>query len=406
MKNGNCTKGLLRAALIAAVAMMMTFSAACGEDECADDEQLATYQGEEQCLKTCDSSDDCDGSDTCSEDNGLCLPGDDDGQDNQTNQNQNTNECESTADCDGDQVCEDNQCVDDEEPQNHNSSLSDEELCTSYCDLLYGCMDNCGIDGGQFTDTCMYGDAQTGETGCLDDVATDRDGIVELVYGDFYESETEVILKDEQNTCDDVKFIHCGTFGVVDTCMDAGHCEAATTVGNACEADDECDSGDLLAAECMGERDQQSGELIDGGECTAYSCMTVSDPVEGDTILNAGCGEGNGCMALPVFQNDEIGGICQSLCDGNADCGDDEACNLVGQAYEGDFLASETGPVPAGGARTCLPQCTEDDDCGQGLRCGEAGDCQLPCEGETADLCTDSGGSCEDFDGTEYCVFD
>ncbi len=401
MENGNCTKGLLRAALVAALALMFVFTAACGESECGDDEKLVALGDGEQCLSICDTDEDCDGNATCHSSQNVCVPGDDD-----TNTNNGDPECTSNDDCDGDDVCEDNVCVDPGTSNtNTENGMSDDELCTEYCELLYGCLSGCGLpDTGPIVDGCKFG-FEDNDAGCMGDVAQDRESIEEFVFGDFEAAGTELPLKDEPNTCDDMKWLHCGSFGVSISCGMAGYCQDATTVGDACNATDDCDAGDLMAAECMGERDESTGELVDGGTCTAYTCFVPADPMEGDTVKGATCGEGNGCMALPVFEGGQLGGICQSLCDSHDACGADEACVLAGRLFEGDYLM-EGGPQQTGGARICIDQCELDEDCGQGLRCGDAGDCQIPCEGEMALLCGDAGGTCTDFEGTEYCVLD
>jgi hypothetical protein len=376
---------------------MFVFTAACGESECGDDERFMSLGGEEQCLSICDSDDDCDDDASCHSSENVCVPDEDEnGNDN------NGEECTSSDDCDGDDICEDNVCVD---PGEENA-MSDDELCTNYCELLYGCLGNCGLsDTSQIIDGCKFG-FDANDAGCMGDVTQDREGIEEFVFGDFESSTDSVELKDEPNTCDDMKWLHCGSFGTVEACSMTGHCQASTTVGDSCDSSDDCDSGDLMAAECMGERDQSSGDLVDGGQCTAYTCFVPSDAQEGDTVKGAACGEGNGCMALPVFQGGQIGGICQSLCEGHGECGEDEACVIAGRLFEGDYLTSEGGPQQVGASRLCVDQCEEDSECGDGLRCGDEGDCQIPCEGEMALLCADAGGTCTDFDGEEFCVLD
>ncbi|WP_168210360.1 hypothetical protein [Persicimonas caeni] len=163
-------------------------------------------------------------------------------------------------------------------------------------------------------------------------------------------------------------------------------------LGGACADNPDCGGPDPSVTE-------QGGGFcntnVDGGFCLAVFC---------NYGLQYGPTTGCGLEAICGGQDDGQGGtigICQPLCSENTDClrGDtgEFSCNVVQLDQDGSPLG------------LCSPSCATDADCqfqdGTQGRCNDNSYCEVPCEGDGAD-CTDRGGVCTDFDGTEYCVFD
>ena len=379
---------------------------------CEEDEKLVSLAGEEQCLPICDHDDHCDADEFCHEEHDVCIPDEGELDENLCGGFEPLDEEPDTPcaqdrgmwQCDGDDdvICA---CDSDEEFYDSASDrcvLTDSALCKAYCEIIYGCLTECGYpseDTEQIVDGCLDG-FDSLDPGCNGLIAGDRDHYEEFVYTDFGDLDSDE-LKDEPNTCADTKWLRCGTFGIWNECTPA--CEAPANVGDICTDTAQCDSGDLLWGECFGEYDTD-GELLGDGICTAGSCYVPDNIPHGSINVDGGCGDGNGCLAYEQQPGDFLA-FCVDTCESNDDCDTGSACQLVGYLYDTD--SSTTSPQPVGAARMCSQACDADGDCGADSRCNDDGICEFSCDQPGGDtFCADIGGTCVDDDGTEYCELD
>ena len=315
-------------------------------------------------------------------------------------------ECLGDDDCASDEMCFDNECV-----------VDGETLCEKYCGLWYGCpRDECGISGIDPTyNACLTGENVEFE-GCVNDVENNREAYEDFVYFDFDSDEEDPPLKDEPNQCEDVRFLHCGYMGFETECG----CDTPGTVGDSCTTGEEvCEAGDLAYGECYDFESEDPTEPGNDGLCYAGACYVPGD-VDGDYNRGGGCGSDNVCLQTDLGSGD-LTSICLDVdfCESNAECSTGESCQLTGEILYDGATWMDIDPQPEMG-RVCFEACEEAADCVEdgadtdGIRCGDAGNCELPCgtdEGEfPQDFCEASGGECvdapDDPDVDEWCALD
>jgi hypothetical protein len=266
-------------------------------------------------------------------------------------------------------------------------------LCAQACDLFYGsCItDNCTLAPdilqavNDIESNCLTGGANG--TSCAEDAAADpqfRSALEQLV----------------TQTCDDVKPLRCGDFGLTTECG----CATPSNLGSACTTDAQCNGGDLEGF-CIDALDQDGNPTgFAGGYCAATPCP-IPDQEPPTTYRSSACGPNGVCRVIGTV-GDEFA-YCASTCGPSCRYNAGYACQImdleVSEANEVTFL---TG---------CAPECTSNTQCGTTGRCNmTSGACELPCSttpiGGTqgnpsfADVCVSTGGTCQGAVGSQFCV--
>ena len=405
----------------------LAFLPACGSGggkssggDCAENEQKATVDGAEGCFPLCVEGI-CDVGQRCVQ--GLCLQqgatnvnvnGDPNGTPNgdpngTPNGDPNANpNGDPNANPNGDPNANPNGDPNADPNANPNNVMIDPAhvaLCEEYWDLIFGsCLSTCTLDAE--TQSNLDTALDISVNGRADDPGTPEDESVPACAETLATNPTFVEQLQEyvtNNTCETNTAIRCGEFGLAEEC----NCAPPTNLGDACDMDDQCMSGDLRGI-CVAEADGGSP----GGECAAGFCPGFGQAPSGFTYEYAGCGDGNICQNVVPEDGSSPYGICWGGCDGNAECRGGWLCQISNILQP----PNDAGGTDVSILRWCAPSCSANSDCLMGWRCN-AGVCEFPCDGtpdpndpdaRTAQqVCVDGSGTCtvDPNDQLEYCVF-
>lgn len=390
--------------LFAVLAIAM-FVMACGDDNkdsCGDGEvKLAIVTngvaGDAQCFKTCTdtvAASDC--------------------------PNPAAQECKGSP-----SVCRDKAVVDTNNDNNDNNDNNTPEeptisaehttLCEDYCEISVGCIyEWCGSENIQsgLIQSCLHGSAGDPEDiGCIGELTgTSEDAAAIEAAADEYRS-TVYANDGSKITCDDTKYLSCAyanIFKAQGASFNCG-CTESTTVGNACEKAEDCDSG-ALPSGCIPETTAQGEDTgYPGGYCVAQACdleVPLAERIIGSANPNSsGCGAGNYCV-MERYENSSMG-TCYPGCEQTEDCRPGYACQARASVVE---LGTDGSVTKETMAKSCLPaSCETDADCGTGEnqgRCNVATKaCEFRCTDDSAKaFCESGGGECTGEEGKTFCV--
>lgn len=416
MKQMNVLRFMSRAGFVTSVCVLML--TACGDDggkngpACGANEVYASVENITDCYAKCTSGV-CAVGFICEATNQICIPSStfnqstssdattstNDDPNNSSNHNTSTNNTSGSTDASGSNNESMNTNNDTSNTNNTHTNTNGTTnpdpqlvtLCEQACDLLYGsCItDNCTLSASD--ESVLAGikaDCVNGLDGgptCAEDAANDP----------AYRSALQSLVT---NTCEDIKSLRCGDFGLTEECG----CATPTNLGAACTASSQCDGGDI-AASCIPEVNVDGDPTgYVGGYCAAVPCPVLGG-VPPYSYRSPVCGDGGVCTVAGTEGSE------QAFC--RAGCG--PSCRSNGYACQVlDLELSANNALLF--VTACLPKCTADADCGAGSRCDMAsGSCQIPCTttplGGTvgnpslADACANSGGSCS-AGAPSFCV--
>ncbi len=276
---------------------------------------------------------------------------------------------------------------------NNNPNPQLVALCEKACDLYYGsCItDNCTLQAdtlqavNDIKANCISG-GNSGTT-CVQDAAADPQ----------FRAALEQLAT---QTCDDLKPLRCGDFGLTAQCG----CATPTNLGAACTTDGQCNGGDLEGF-CINALDQDGNPTgYAGGYCAATPCPIPSR--EPPTAYRSpACGSNGICTVIGTV-GDEFA-YCAAGCGAGCRLNAGYACQVL------DLEVTAANDVLF--LRGCSPECTSNADCGTSSRCNlTSGACELGCTttpiGGTqgnpslADICLSSGGTCQGTAGSQFCI--
>lgn len=371
MRNGFCSSGLGRLAVLLAAVFLFFGLTACGDPEgqCDDGQTFAQDRdGSTSCLEECETTADCAGDRVCDTRNLCILP-------------------PSTGNGDGDGENGDG--------ENGDGENGDGDTTGPSCNLVEACTDLCTAqntrcigercDGVTFQgeavsndeiqaielDFCVEGftSGNLSVAGCLDRGQAQCEGIEE-------EAAAVAALPCDSDFLSNFTCTYLGLYllTIGEEVYDSCGCETPK-IAEACETDADC--GELGRNFCF------------EGACTQL-CNGWDGAFENSGIPDPTCGE-NGMCSDFAFVN-ELGGwtgVCFKNCLGSDDCPQEgQACRLFGTLTSGEAIGA------------CLdPQCTDEDleACQEGQGCSD-GNCVNSCEDDED---CDAGSCVEGF-----CAFD
>jgi hypothetical protein len=279
-------------------------------------------------------------------------------------------------------------------------NLADDTLCSANfsCDAAAGCVPECATDGecddGLFcngaercaSNACVAGTPPScgDTTACTTDLCDETANVCRSVPNDAACASNETCVAGTgcvpectgSSDCDDGLFCNgaetcvsggCAP-GTAPSCGDTTACttdlcdETANLCRNvpndaACAANETCVAGTGCVPECTGSDDCDDGLFCNGAEtCVSGGCVAGTAPSCGDTT------------ACTTDLCDETANLCRNV-------PNDAAC-----------AANETCVAGTG----CVPECTGNDDCDDGLFCNGAETCTSgACVAGTAPSCSD-----------------
>ena len=368
MSTSNCTNGLHRMGLLAVAAIFLAFAAGCGEGECDDDQTLVTYEGEDQCFDNCEGDEDCADGFECDDGAGVCLPGDEEDNDNGDNDN-------------GDN---DNGYND-----NNGEECDPVAACADYCYEKSGrCLEeNCGTTTtpeGDFTpeelaefevERCEEGfeDDDLSIAGCLDSAQL-SDAACQEVEDEAEEYAEQECDGDEQLSRQCGGQLYANFLSIGPDVHDACDCVPANSAGE-CTTDSDCDEygrGECLDGFCAAWCEDWGGEfglrLLPDPTCAESNGFCLQATQGGERLCYQGCDstetcpqDDQACRIVPLDSEEPSAfGQCEpaseetNTCNSEIECEDDELCR------EGN----------------CMPSCDEDEDCDVGP-CGDDDFCEI-----------------------------
>ena len=312
---------------------------------------------EAECLadSDCDDALYCNGGETC--DNGTCVGGTDQCEDDQYCDEPNDccveclndSHCNDGLFCNGVETCADGVCIDGTEP-------CSVRYCDEPTDRCLACLNDSHCSDGIFcngAEQCVANQCSAGTSPCGP--------------GDY---------------CDEPggRCVECLTNG---HCSDGVFCNGEEICTNGicgggaapCKIDEQCDEPNDRCVECLNDTHcDDDGRYCTGNpKCTNNVCGFTGDPCGGDTPV---CDEtGDRCVAC--LKDNQCDGFCVSNmcieCRNNADCSDAQYCTgtetcASGECAEGTNPCGDGTPACDEAGDRCV-ECTSDTHCPAGYRC-------------------------------------